>query len=167
MAETLREYEKRHGVEMALLCFALFSWLIFKDVYTNIRFLVVLVVLGTFCSFLYMHLLGSVLSLCNPNLRSHYGFRGVKQQINTAYIGVIPFTVLAVISQLLLKWQSGQVFLSAGIMAAGTLAVVELSKAGGGKIKNGLLCGSLSFAFSLLWIVLTAMAGKLGGILNW
>ncbi len=101
-----------------------------------------------------------LLGLFNPQARHQAGFRGIRSAIFRGFVMLVPFTVLAAVSDFWLHWNAAQVFASSGLMAAGAAAGYEMIKIGGGRIA-GTLLPTLWFALmSAGWMLLASFLAK-------
>lgn len=73
------------------------------------------------------------------------------------FLALVPFTALALVAELMLGWSAAQVFTSAGLMAAGGAAGMELSRQGASGKTATLLPALLGFALSFGWLTLSAL----------
>lgn len=102
-----------------------------------------------------------LLGLFNPQARHQAGFRGIRGAIFRGFVMLVPFTVLAAVSDFWLHWNAAQVFASSGLMAAGAAAGYEMTRIGGGRIA-GTLLPTLWFALmSAGWMLLAGLLAEL------
>jgi hypothetical protein len=80
-----------------------------------------------------------------------------QEAVGTGMLFMIPFTVLAILAQLLLGWNAVMPFASAAIMTASATAGTEVMKKGAQGIKNILIPSFLAFVFSTGWMMLAGI----------
>ena len=93
----------------------------------------------------------------NPDLCAQTGGTVAQEAVSQGMSFMIPFTILAVLANVLLGWNAVMPFASAAIMTAGASAGMEVTKAGGKGIKNILLPTVLSFIVSTLWMLVVGL----------
>lgn len=145
------------------LCFAIFGALtarhISDDWFTiagGVFLGIILAVAGSFA-------MAGFLSITNPQVQKQHGFMGLWRSVNTGFIMLVPFTLLAMVSELALDWSAVQVFASAGIMTVGATIGVEMSKLGKHGFITGLLPSAAAFALSATCMALGTLARFLAG----
>ncbi|UWG95886.1 hypothetical protein LPY66_13290 [Dehalobacter sp. DCM] len=80
-----------------------------------------------------------------------------REAVSTGMLFMIPFTVLAVLAQLLLDWNAAMPFASAAMMTATATAGTEVMKKGAHGMKNILMPSLLAFVFSTTWMMLVGI----------
>ncbi len=139
----------------AYLCFIIFGILVALNKPAIIMSTVIISILAAFLfSILVIYLLTLAFKLANPNLLTEGDGQVIKRAINTGMSFMIPFTVLAVLADVVLGWDAVMPFASAAIMTAGASAGMEVMKAGVQGIKNVILPTFLSFIISTSWMIL-------------
>jgi hypothetical protein len=93
----------------------------------------------------------------NKELRLESGGQFSREAVGSGMLFMIPFTVLAVLAQLLLNWDAVMPFASAAIMTAAATAGAEVMKKGARGMKNVLIPSGLAFLLSTGWMLLVAL----------
>lgn len=93
----------------------------------------------------------------NPALRAETAGQFAPEAVGVGMVFMIPFTVLAVLSRLLLNWDAVMPFASAAIMTSAATAGAEVMKKGAQGIKNVLIPSGVAFVLSTGWMMLVAM----------
>lgn len=145
------------------LCFAVFGALTARHISDDPRIIaagafaaIILSIAGTFGMAGFLH-------ATSPLEARAQGFAGAWAAVNTGFMLLVPFTVLAVAAELALGWNAVQVFTSAGIMTAGATIGTELARAGKRSVIQGLLPSAAAFTLSALWMILGLAARALAG----
>lgn len=140
------------------LCFIVFGFLIplSKDDYGITTFLLS-VTLSALIGLLAVNLLIILLNNSNAELNQQSGGQFARQAVGTGMLFMIPFTVLAVLAQLLLGWNAVMPFASAAIMTAAASAGTEVMKKGAQGIKNVMIPSVLAFFLSTGWMLLVGL----------
>jgi hypothetical protein len=112
---------------------------------------------GLAAAWLCLWLFGRLLYIFNGAVRQKYGWRGVRQAVGRNFLLIIPYTVLALLADLVLGWNASLTFASAGIMTSGSAVGAELMKMGGGKMANMLLPVFGGMGFTMLWMVISSL----------
>ena len=93
----------------------------------------------------------------NPALQKETAGQFAHGAVGAGMVFMIPFTVLAVLAQMLLNWDAVMPFASAAIMTAAATAGTEVMKKGAQGIKNVLIPSGVAFVLSTGWMMLVAM----------
>ncbi|KAF1086676.1 hypothetical protein SPSYN_00395 [Sporotomaculum syntrophicum] len=139
----------------AYLCFIVFGILVALNKPAITMSTVLISILAAFLfAILVIFLLSLAFKLANPNLMTEGEGQVIKRAVSTGMSFMIPFTVLAVLADVVLGWDAVMPFASAAVMTAGASAGMEVMKAGVQGIKNVLLPTFLSFIISTSWMIL-------------
>lgn len=139
------------------LCFMIFGILIpFSKPDIKITSLILSIIIATIIGFLIVNLLIMFLNRGNKALYAENN-QFARQVVSTGMLFMIPFTVLAIIAQLLLGWNAIMPFASAAIMTASATAGTEVMKKGAKGIKNILIPSFFAFVFSTGWMMLVGI----------
>ncbi len=135
------------------LCFIAFGVTVFYSPFDSLNWynlgmgIVVCLLIG----WLYKKFLRGLLSLLNPSLRKEQGKAGIFRAVDSAMLFLIPFAVMILLATFLLGWSLTGRFMSAGIMAVGTAAAIEVGRlTERPRLKNTIVASGVSFAFSFL-----------------
>lgn len=140
------------------LCFIVFGILIplGKEEFSVATFLLSLV-LSIVIGLLAVNLLIMLLNNGNAELNQQSGGQFAREAVGTGMLFMIPFTVLAVLAQLLLGWNAVMPFASAAIMTAAATAGTEVMKKGAQGIKNVMIPSVLAFFLTTGWMLLVGI----------
>jgi len=149
---------KKTALWPAYLCFMTLGLLIpfsrpdFKILTLLLSFLLALII-----GLLAVQLLIILFNSGNKELRLESGGQFSREAVGSGMLFMIPFTVLAVLAQLLLNWDAVMPFASAAIMTAAATAGAEVMKKGAQGMKNILIPSGLAFLLSTGWMMLVAL----------
>ena len=139
---------------VALVCFAILGALTARK--TGGAFPWVAAFGCAFTAWFCLKLLGWLVSALNAPVRQQHGATAIKEAIGKGFLLMIPFTALALMADLWLKWSTAQAFTSAGIMTASAAFAAELVKLGGKKLLSMVLPSLFACGFSAMWMFLSA-----------
>ncbi len=135
-------------------------------------------VAGLLFGWLFRIFLRSFLSLFNGKFKKEKGKEVIRHAVDSGMLFLIPFAVMMLIAVFYLNWSETRGFVSAGIMAVGTAAAIEMGRVKGKQeIRNTIATSGISFLFSFLWTLSYAYlakapslieggAGLIGGLLS-
>ena len=109
------------------VCFAIFGWLTATHLHFRMGQMVGYAVFGTLFGVASFCVLMLVLFTVNFKV----GLKGVWAAVAKGFFLMIPFAVLAVLAEMVLRWNAVQAFASVGLMSAGGAAGMELAKING------------------------------------
>jgi hypothetical protein len=139
------------------VCFIIFGILIpFSKPEIKLTSMLLSVIIAAIIGLLTVKLLVMLFNRGNQALHAeNNGF--AQEAVGTGMLFMIPFTVLAILAQLLLGWNAVMPFASAAIMTASATAGTEVMKKGAQGIKNILIPSFLAFVFSTGWMILAGI----------
>jgi len=155
-------YAKKSGQESlklwpVYLCFIIFGGLIpFSKAEFTLACLLISMASAVVIGLLEVNLLVLFLNRGNQAMYAE-NKRFAYEAVSTGMLFMIPFTVLAVLAQLLLDWNAVMPFASAAIMTATASAGTEAIKKGAKGMKNVLVPSLLAFVFSTVWMMLISI----------
>lgn len=139
------------------ICFTIFGILIpFCKPEIKISSLLLSIVLAAVIGILMVNLLVMILRSGNRGLDAENS-SFAHEAVGTGMLFMIPFTVLAILAQLLLSWNAVMPFASAAIMTASATAGTEVMKKGARGLKNILMPSIIAFVFSTGWMMLAGI----------
>lgn len=110
------------------------------------------ILLGLLSAFLYPRFMSLFLGLLNRDYKAEHGRKSIRRLVSKGEFFLIPFAVMLCLATFLLNWPMTIAFVSAGFMAMGTAAAMEIGLARGRtSIGNTLAATLVSFGFSLIW----------------
>ena len=110
------------------------------------------IIVGLFFSLLYGSFLKIFLGALNRDYKKEHGKKAIRRVVGKGKLFIIPFAVMMLLATFVLNWPMTIAFVSAGFMAMGTAAALEMGLARGKpELKNTIATAAVSFAFSLLW----------------
>jgi len=163
MLEMKLGYADRSGPQGAKLwpvyiCFMVFGILIpFSKPEFKIMTLLLSVLIAIVVGLIAVYLLIIMFNTVNPALSQSSENQFAREAVAAGMLFVIPFSVLAVIAQILLGWNAVMPFASTAIMTAAATAGTEVMKRGAQGIKNVLIPSGLAFVLSTGWMLLVGM----------
>lgn len=113
--------------------------------------------------FVGLTLMGWVISAANHRLKKEHGGPALRLAVHRPLALLVPFTILALVSQLFLGWHGALSFLSAGIMASGGGIGVELVSLGARKFTGVFLPLVLAMMLSGFLALAGVVLGAAGG----
>ncbi|HWQ72774.1 MAG TPA: hypothetical protein VN370_10680 [Desulfitobacteriaceae bacterium] len=139
------------------LCFIIFGAIIpFTKPEPKVTTLLLSLFIALAVGFLAVGLLIRLLTAVNGVLEQN-SRQLAREAVSTGMLFMIPFTVLAVLAQLLLHWDAVMPFASAAIMTAAATAGAEVMKKGATGMKNVLLPSVVAFILSTGWMMLVGL----------
>jgi hypothetical protein len=139
------------------LCFIIFGILIpFSKTEIILSTLILSILIAMAIGFLAVNMLIVSLKSGNQTLQAENS-QFAREAVGTGMLFMIPFTVLAVLAQLLLGWNAVMPFASAAIMTAAATAGTEVMKKGAPGVKNILIPSLIAFIFSTSWMMLVGI----------
>lgn len=109
-------------------------------------------IIGLLFGFLFKLFLKGFLGTLNGSLKKEQGKEVIRSAVDDGMLFLIPFAVMLVNATFLLNWSMTAAFVTAGIMAVGTAAAIEMGKLKGKQeIRNTIASSAVSFVFSFLW----------------
>jgi hypothetical protein len=135
-------------------------------------------VAGLLFGWLFRKFLRAFLGLFNDKLKKEKGKAVIRGAVDSGMLFLTPFAVMMLIAVYYLNWSETRGFVSAGIMAVGTAAAIEMGRVKGKQeIRNTIAASGISLAFSFLWTLsyvymakapalIEGGAGLIGGVLS-
>ncbi len=112
--------------------------------------------------FMGLGLTGWVISLANHRLKAKHESAAIRLAVRRPLALLVPFTVLALFSQLFLGWHAALSFLCAGIMASAGATGVELVSLGARRVAGVFLPLVLAIMLSGFLALAAAAVGSVG-----
>ncbi len=139
------------------LCFIIFGILIpYTKTEIILTTLLLSISIALVIGFLVVNLLIMLLRSGNQALHEENN-QFAREAVGTGMLFMIPFTVLAVLAQLILGWNAVMPFASAAIMTAAATAGTEVMKKGARGVKNIMVPSLIAFIFSTGWMMLVGI----------
>ncbi len=136
------------------LCFITFGILIpFTKAELSIITLLVSILVALVVGFMAVNMLIIAFNSGNAALTAVNG-QFAREAVASGMLFMIPFTVLAILAQVVLGWDAVMPFASAAVMTAATSAGSEVMKMGAQGIKNVMIPSGLAFLLSTGWMLL-------------
>lgn len=140
------------------LCFIIFGLLVpFSKPEMQTSTFLLSVLLSLIIGLLAVNLLIMIFNNSNPALREQSGGGFAREAVAAGMLFMIPFTVLAVLAQLLLGWNAVMPFAAASMMTSGATAGAEVMKRGAQGVKNVIIPSILVFLLSTGWMLLIGL----------
>lgn len=136
------------------LCFIAFGICAFSNPLDKFNIYNILfgVVIGLFFGWLFKKFLKGFLGLLNSKLKKEQGKEVIRSAVDNGMLFLTPFAIMILLATFFLNWSMTVAFISAGIMAVGTAAAIEMGKLKGKQeIKNTIATSGMSFLFSFIW----------------
>lgn len=125
------------------------------------------IITGLLFGFIFNKFLRSFLCLFNRDLKKEKGKESIFYAVDTGMLFLIPFSAMTLISTFYLRWSLTGGFISAGIMAVGTAAALEVAKLRGKQeIKNTVITSVVAFLFSFVWTLSAQLLVKVPGLIE-
>lgn len=125
------------------------------------------IIVGLFFGWLFKKFLRVFVSLFNPSVKKDFGKKVIHNVVDNAMAFMIPFAVMILLSVFYLGWTLTNAFISAGVMAVGTAASIEIGKLKGKQeIKNTIISSGVAFLFSFVWTISSQFLGKAPGMIE-
>ena len=125
------------------------------------------VVVGMLLGWLFKKFLRGFLGAVNSKLKQEKGKKVIYYAVDNGMLFLIPFAAMVLMATFVLEWSMTSGFISAGIMAVGTTAAIEIGKIIGKRdIKNTVIASGISFLFSLTWTLSAHILVKAPGLVE-
>lgn len=146
-----------------LACFAVLAWLNGRYAASGAGQVALYTLLGLLLAIVFLAGLAGLVLASAPHLRQGPGYTGALDAVSRGFLIVIPFTALALLSDLAFGWGAATAFVQAAIMTSGAAVGVEVIRDGDKKIRCLAVCMAGAFAFSIAWIGFSALFTKAVG----
>jgi hypothetical protein len=149
------------GFFLAPICYGSMAWLLSRRLPVGALGATLVVLAGFVLGLLATLFLRVVMTVCNLGLRKQPG-ASVGRAASEGALVLLPFTVHAILAEVLLGWSAVQVFASAGTMASAAAMGAAAMKQGGGRWANTLGPSLGGMVLSAAWMTFCAIAALLG-----
>ncbi len=110
------------------------------------------ILLGLLFGGLFKRFLALFLGWFNGAFRKEHGKEAIRFVVDSSMLFLAPFAFMLLLAVYYLGWSMTVGFVSAGLMAVGTAAAIEMGKIQGKQeLKNTAVTTAVSFLFSLSW----------------
>jgi len=136
------------------LCFVAFGISVFYNPLDPMNLYNILfgIATGLFFGWLFRKFLRGFLGLVNRKFKQEQGKDIIYYAVDSGMLFLVPFAIMLLVATYFLHWSMTAGFISAGIMAVGTAAAIEMGKAKGKQeIRNTIATSGVSFLFSFIW----------------
>lgn len=101
---------------------------------------------------LFRMFLKGFLGMANGAFKREKGKEAIRYAVDSGLLFLSPFALMLLLATFYLNWSMTVPFISAGIMAAGTAAAIEMGRLQGRQaVKNTIAASAVSFAASFIW----------------
>jgi len=145
---------------VVLFCFTALAWLNGRNIGSGAGQEALYTFLGVLLALAFLAGLAGLILAFDAPVRDSSGYPGAWDAVARGFLTIIPFTVLAILAELLFKWGATQAFTQAGIMTAGAAVGMEVMRRSGQKVKYMVVSMVGAFAFSMAWIGFSALFVK-------
>lgn len=146
-----------------LICFGLLGELTFLHIGNGTDFILFGAAAGIALAVLSKNLISLLLFAFQDKARPRLDFREVKAAVARGLLIITPFTVVAVIAELVLGWNAVQAFTSAGLLTASAAGGMEMAKVSGPRVLSLALGSAGAFALMIAWMFATVLIGTAAG----
>jgi len=130
-------------------CFAIFGWLTATHLQFRTGQMVGYALVGALFGIASVYVLSLVLAAVN----SKVSVKKARTAVIKGFLLIIPFAILAVLAEMVLRWNAVQAFASVGLMSAGGAAGLEMVKISGRQMVNGIVPAISAVILTLAWSV--------------
>lgn len=124
-------------------------------------------VVGIFFGGLFKFFLNSFLTLFNGKLKKEKGKQIIKAVVADGMLFLVPFAAMLLAATFALHWSMTGGIISAGIMAVGTAAAIEMGiRKGKQELRNTIATAFVSYIFSFLWTMSYGILIKAPGFIE-
>lgn len=148
---------------LIVACFSILSWLNGRYVGSGAGQVATYTALGLIIALACLAGLAVLLFAVNPPLRQGPGYLGAWDIVARGFLTVTPFTLLAMLADLVFGWNAATAFMQAAIMTSGAAVGVEVMRRSGQKILYMIVPMAGAFIFSIIWIAYSALFTKAVG----
>ena len=150
---------------LTVVCFAVLGWLTGQHLERGGGLAVVFAALGVLFGLLGLGVMGWILDLSAPAARRTHGQGAIQGAVSRGFLLLLPFTVLALVAEVGLGWNTVQAFASAGIMLAGAAVGAEMGKLEEGRPLLALAPALAAAALAFAWMMVGLLAQWLGTVI--
>jgi hypothetical protein len=144
-------------------CFAVLAWLNGRYVGVGGGQVALYSLLGLALALACLAGLAGLVLASDAPLRREAGWPGALDAVARGFLILLPFTLLALLTELFFGWGAAQAFTQAGIMTSGAAVGAEVMRRSGQKLKYMVAPMLGVFTFSILWIAFSALFRKVAG----
>ena len=112
---------------------------------------------------IWLALLTGIVHVINPEIAQAHGSGAALVPVATGMLMIVPFTLLALVAELLLGWSATQAFAAAGLMTGAGAVGVEIGRLGPRKLLNSLVPAAGGMLFVVVWMLLGALGQGVSG----
>lgn len=149
--------ENKNNFIAAYICFITFGVLVAVNKAISVISLALAIFTALLLAIVTIELITWSFIKANPDVCAQSGRGFAREAVSQGMLFMIPFTVLAVLADVLLGWDAVMPFASAAIMTAGASAGMEAVKIGAKGMKNVILPSVIAFIISTLWMLLVGL----------
>lgn len=146
-----------------LACLALLSWLNGRYVGSGAGQVTAYTVIGLALALACLAGLAGLLLVVSSSLRQGAGYGGAWDVVARGFLLLVPFTLLALLADLVFGWGAATAFIQAAIMTSGAAVGAELVRSSGQKLRLMFVPMAGAFAFSITWIAYSVIFAKAVG----
>ena len=110
---------------------------------------------------LYGWMAAAVLAALGAGCCRPVGYRQAAVAVDKAMLLLVPFMLLALCAELVLKWNAAQAFATAGLMTGAGAAGLETARLGGRPLVCAIAASGGAAALAIVWILAVPLAIKL------
>lgn len=147
---------------MLVVCFGVLGWLT-APANSRVGMIIGFIIAGFVIGGAGIQIIAALLRRCNRSLAPSVERPALDVAIMRGYLLLIPFTLLALLADKALGWDSVHTFTAAGMMTGGALAGGELVKLGGKRLVNTVTPILAGVAFTICWTIAAYFIQVVGG----
>jgi len=148
---------------LVLGCFAVLAWLNGRVVGEGAGQVAIYTAIGFALTLLGVAAVTGLNLAADPGTLGPWGYGAVWGAVVRGFLVVLPFTVMALLAQLVYDWPAAQAFIQASIMTGGAAAGAEVMRQAGRKTRYLVVSTIVAFVFSGVWVVFTYAFQKVAG----
>jgi hypothetical protein len=148
---------------IVVACLAILAWLNGRLVGVGAGQVVLYTVLGLALVLLGLVALAGLNLAADPSVLGPWGYAAVWGAVTRGFLVVLPFTLLALLTELVYGWQAAPAFIQASIMTSGAAAGAELMRQAGRKTRYLVVSMIVAFVFCTAWAVFSYVFQKVAG----
>jgi hypothetical protein len=109
-------------------------------------------IIGLLFGWLFRMFLKGFLGMVNGSFKRERGKEAIRYAVDSGMLFLSPFALMLLLATFYLNWSMTVPFISAGIMAAGTVSAIEMGRMQGKQaLRNTIATSAVSFAASFAW----------------
>jgi hypothetical protein len=148
---------------VVVACLAVLAWLNGRLVGSGAGQVALYTVLGLVLALLGLAALAGLNLAADRSVLGPWGYGAVWGLVARGFLVILPFTLLALLTELVYGWQAAPAFIQASIMTSGAATGAELMRRAGRKTRYVIVSMMVAFVLCAAWTVFSYVFQKVAG----